>query len=84
MTFDLKLVVWGLLLLALVSVTGCAQPLPPAVPTIELTCPDPAARQRLDQGSTYRDLARSRSEAISGWRQCSDALEASNDLHSTH
>lgn len=82
--FDLSRGALVLLPLAFTSVTGCAQPLPPAVPTIELTCPNPAARQRLDQGSTYRDLARSRSEAISGWRQCSNALEASHDLHSTH
>lgn len=60
--------------------SGCGQPPAPQVPPVALDCPDPAQRLRLAPGSTYRDLARARAEAISGWRQCSDALAATNDL----
>lgn len=45
------------------------------VPELKVQCPDPAARKRLEQGATYRDLAISRAEALAGWRRCFDALE---------
>ncbi len=44
-------------------------------PRLEFTCPDPGERFMLNQGSTFRDLARSRAEALAGWRSCYDALE---------
>lgn len=43
-------------------------------PRLDITCADPAARARLGDGSTYRDLARSRAEALRGWSLCHDAL----------
>lgn len=45
-----------------------------SVPVLSITCPDLAGRATLGDGSTYRNLAASRAEAISGWRQCHDAL----------
>jgi hypothetical protein len=41
---------------------------------VEISCPDPAARSRLEAGATYRDLAKSRAAALEGWRVCHDAL----------
>jgi hypothetical protein len=46
-------------------------------PKMEVSCPDPAGRMVLSQGSTYRDLALARSEAIAGWERCYGALEVS-------
>ena len=43
---------------------------PPAIASLEAPCPSPADRVRLDDGSTYRDLAASREEAIVGWELC--------------
>lgn len=39
-----------------------------------VTCPNPKERKWLIEGSTFRDLARSRAEAVSDWQQCHDAL----------
>jgi hypothetical protein len=44
------------------------------IPELQIQCPDPAERKRLEQGATYRDLALSRAEAIAGWSRCFDAL----------
>jgi len=44
-------------------------------PRLVFTCPDPGARFILKDGATFRDLARSRAEALAGWRSCYDALE---------
>jgi hypothetical protein len=64
-----------LAVMMVVAVSACA---PPAVvedvKMVEISCPDPAARSRLDPGATYRDLAKSRAAAIEGWRVCHDAL----------
>lgn len=60
-----------LLALALV---GCGAGSKKTVPGMVVTCPDPEDRGRLVAGATYRDLAESRAEAVSGWRQCHDAL----------
>ncbi|MBO4169568.1 hypothetical protein [Cereibacter azotoformans] len=49
------------------------------VPVFEVTCPDPEARTSLSDGSTWRDLALSRSEALHGWRACHDALSIAQD-----
>ena len=46
-------------------------------PELDITCPDPEMRRMLVQGSTFRDLAESRIEALEGWRVCSDALKIS-------
>lgn len=55
---------------------GCARPevVVEEPPRLEVSCPDPAERMRLGEGSTYRDLALSRSEAIAGWERCYGAL----------
>lgn len=45
------------------------------IPELKVQCPAPAARKRLEEGATYRDLALSRAEAMAGWRRCFDALE---------
>jgi hypothetical protein len=59
--------------------TGCVRPdvVVQDPPRLEVSCPDPAARMRLGEGSTYRDLALSRSEAIAGWERCHGALGVS-------
>ena len=46
------------------------------LPQLSVTCPNPVSREALVEGSTYRDLALSRSEAISGWERCHAAMEA--------
>ena len=46
-------------------------------PELEFRCPNPEERQTLTEGSTYRDLAASRAEALSGWERCFGALEVS-------
>lgn len=58
--------------------SGCADKTPVVVdvPRLEISCPNPAERKRLLEGSTYRDLALSRSEAIAGWERCHGALGA--------
>lgn len=63
----------GVVLLAL---AGCGQVVRDEIPLprLEIACPDPEDRARLADGATYRDLAASRVEAVSGWRQCHDAL----------
>lgn len=47
------------------------------IPELQIQCPDPDDRKRLEEGATYRDLALSRTEALSGWRRCFDALSIS-------
>lgn len=64
------------LMLALV---GCGVKDERPVPGIVVTGPDPSDRGWLEQGATYRDLAASREEAVSGWRQCHDALRISQE-----
>jgi hypothetical protein len=48
------------------------------VTRLEVSCPNPTERKRLSHGSTYRDLALSRSEAIAGWERCHGALDVVN------
>jgi hypothetical protein len=65
---------WKMMALLLVlAVAGCGVK-ERSVPGLVVTCPDPAERATLGDGATYRDLAESRAEAVSGWRQCHDAL----------
>ncbi|KIN72686.1 hypothetical protein Z949_1864 [Sulfitobacter guttiformis KCTC 32187] len=62
-------------------ISACAPASAPEVvevPRMAITCPDPDDRARLTDTSTYRDLARSRAEAINGWTVCSDALKIYN------
>lgn len=68
-----------LLLFSLLLLTGCggAEVVVQEPPRLEVRCPDPAGRLMLKEGSTFRDLARSRAEALAGWRYCFDALEVS-------
>jgi len=47
------------------------------IPELQISCPDPDDRKRLEEGATYRDLALSRAEALAGWRRCFDALSIS-------
>lgn len=54
-----------------------AAPVVEDTPRLEIHCPDYTARTKLEAGSTYRDLALSRSEALNGWRRCFEALEIS-------
>lgn len=60
----------------LLALAGCSESVRDEMPMprLEITCPDPSGRARLADGATYRDLAASRLEAVSGWRQCHDAL----------
>lgn len=44
------------------------------LPRFKVICPNPNARARLVAGATYRDLAESCAQAVSGWRQCHGAL----------
>lgn len=60
--------------LMLLALSGCGVKDEKSTPGLVVTCPDPADRTILGQGATYRNLAESRAEAISGWRQCHDAL----------
>ena len=66
-------------LFPLLLLTGCgaAEVVLKEPPRLEVRCPDPAGRFMLREGSTFRDLARSRAEALAGWRSCFDALEVS-------
>lgn len=61
---------------ALLALAGCGQLVRDEMPLprLEIDCPDPGDRARLVAGATYPDLAASRAEAVSGWRQCHDAL----------
>lgn len=76
--------VMGAVLVAVVSVGGCARvdgddgvmvdvPAVPAVPAV--TCPDPDDRRRLGKGDTYRDVFRAHANAVAGWKRCFDAAE---------
>ena len=66
-----------LLLFSLLLLTGCggAEVVVQEPPRLEIRCSDPDGRAMLREGSTFRDLARSRAEALAGWRSCYDALE---------
>jgi hypothetical protein len=68
-----------LLLFSLLLLAGCGDRVVSfqEPPRLEIRCPDPDARFMLKDGSTFRDLARSRAEALAGWRSCYDALEVS-------
>ena len=60
---------------AALVLSGCATPgiEPVARPEIAAPvarCPDPDDRARLGEGSTFRDLAASRIEALDGWERC--------------
>lgn len=72
-------------LLSALSISGCGQVAPLFVepPRLDITCPDPDQRARLVEGSTYRDLAGSRIEAIEGWQVCHRALDISQDRNET-
>lgn len=74
---DQRLLAAFLAVLVLSSCTGT----PPAAnaPHLTVTCPDPAGRARLTAGSTYRDLAAARVDAVRGWTLCHDALRISQD-----
>lgn len=66
-------------LVGLIVLSACGTPtkvVSVPVPQVEVLCPDPASRTRLSEGSTYRDLALSRSEALAGWRLCAASVEA--------
>ena len=62
---------------SLLFIAGCggAEVVIQEPPRLEIRCPDPAGRFMLREGSTFRDLARSRAEALAGWRSCYDGLE---------
>ena len=69
----------AILILPILALAACDEPAPVVVdpPRIEITCLDPASRQRLATGSTYRDMANSRAETLRGWTLCHDALQIS-------
>lgn len=68
------------LLAAALALASCSTVRPAAdAPRLTVTCPDPAGRSKLTAGSTYRDLAVARVEAIWGWQVCHDALRISQD-----
>lgn len=78
----------SLVLISLLAMAGCAASEPPAdrLPVQAARCPDPANRDRLGQGSTFRDLARAKAEALTGWEECftaarenADAIERQTD-----
>jgi len=62
-------------IISLLALAACAQPEPirEKLPVQIATCPDPEERERLLEGSTFRDLARARVEALGGWEQCFNA-----------
>ena len=65
------------LLFSLLFLAGCGDRVVSVheLPRLEFRCPDPDVRFMLKEGATFRDLARSRAEALAGWRSCYDALE---------
>lgn len=70
----------ALALAAFAALPGCAGtgPAPLERPDISAPvarCPDPEDRQRLTEGSTFRDLAESRLEALDGWERCAFAAQ---------
>tara|TARA_R110002049_G_scaffold304427_2_gene499609 strand:- start:2443 stop:2682 length:240 start_codon:yes stop_codon:yes gene_type:complete len=71
-----------LAIISLLALTGCFgndvevfKPLPQQV----AKCPDPEQRARLVKGSTFRDLSRSRAEALTGWEECFNAARENGD-----
>ncbi|MGR3315368.1 hypothetical protein [Roseovarius indicus] len=62
----------ALALISLFVLVGCATPDAPIqrLPVQAATCPDPEDRAKLGDGSTFRDLAASRAEALTGWEEC--------------
>lgn len=74
-----SVVVGKLMAVVLLALVGCGVKDEKSVPGLVVTCPNPADRGRLVEGATYRDLASSRAEAFSGWRQCHDALRISQE-----
>mgnify|MGYP006275780383 CR=1 FL=1 len=70
----------ALALFAVAALAGCGEERPPTVQRPEIVapvadCPDPEDRQRLESGSTFRDLAASRLEALDGWERCAFAAQ---------
>ena len=75
---EVKKFAFSLVLLVFFAVAGCSsvekvETVKP--PTLDVTCPDPDARRLLTEGATFRDLAKSREEALWGWTLCHDALD---------
>jgi hypothetical protein len=71
----MKLAAVLMLMLMLMLMSACASTSDKVLTGLEISCQDPAARERLGVGATYRDLAMSRAEAIEGWTVCHDALD---------
>lgn len=72
----------ALVLISALALAGCAgQPeqILERLPVQVATCPDPEERARLLEGSTWRDLARSRAEAITGWEECWNAARENGE-----
>lgn len=77
---DPRSIKYGVIALTTAPLAACtSQPAPQTVspPRLELTCPDPSDRIVLREGSSYRDLAKSRAEAVAGWTECHGALAVS-------
>ena len=75
---EVKKLAFSLVLLVFFAVAGCSsvekvETVKP--PQLNVTCPDPDARRLLTEGATFRDLAKSREEALWGWTLCYDALD---------
>lgn len=73
----------ALVLISLFLLVGCGTPdMSPSderIPVQIATCPDPENRTRLSQGSTFRDLAKARAEALTGWEECFNAAAENAD-----
>lgn len=72
----------GILLLAVLALAACSTPAPVVLerlPVQAATCADPENRLRLGEKSTFRDLAASRAEALSGWEECWNAARENAD-----
>lgn len=67
----------ALVIISLLALAACGPGDAPQIverlPVQIAKCPDPEARERLSEGSTFRDLAQSRVEALAGWEQCYSA-----------
>ncbi|RKT35278.1 hypothetical protein BXY70_1311 [Roseovarius halotolerans] len=71
----------ALVIISALALAGCAQPEPilDRLPVQVATCPNPEERARLLEGSTFRDLARSRAEALTGWEECFNAARENGE-----
>ena len=77
-----RVLMWLLLGMVIFGAAACAPTgqgtvVVKEVPRLAVSCPDPAKRKMLGEGSTYRVLAEARLEAVAGWQQCHDALAIS-------